>query len=424
MLIKIKLKMKLQRLLLKGVALLISIITINNLSAQVTIGVEEVPMYGALLQLKTKKNISDGSANATKGLGLPRVQLLDIDDLTGILSSGEMVGNYKETHEGLLVYSVSEGCSNGHPFYPGTYVWNGLEWEFISPEIVDALEKETATTLTDRDGNIYPIAKFGNAGTWMTQNLRTKTAPGGFALVNHIFPAQGNLARRRNFIYPGPGSGAITDGTDPTVFEANPEYGLLYNWFAATNNQNCVTVDQGQIVGTVPGSNEVENTHGYIQGICPKGWHLPSDREWNLLEKELTENAHLYSSSSASAWDPDWELTNSGRRGVHGNAMKSPTKVMNADVSNNTGGTSYASDATPNAGFNLYLTSGANQYSSQGLFSSFGRIAYFWTSSKESIGSNVWIRTFVDSKYANSSGVLRSASLADMMFSVRCKKDQ
>lgn len=412
--------MKLQNLLLLG--LLSLIFPVSN--AQVTIGVDEAPAQGALLQLKTQKNVIGALANSTKGLGLPRVQLVDIDDMTGLLPSQDMIGTYKKDHEGLVVYSISEGCSGGHPFYPGIYVWNGVEWESIIPDAADSNERETTTTLTDRDGNTYPIAEFGNAGTWMTQNLRTKTAPGGFVLVNHIFPAQGDLARQRNFVYPGPGTGAVTDGTDPTTFDANPEYGLLYNWFAATNNQNCVALDQGQVAGVTPGSNEVENTHKYIQGICPKGWHLPSDREWNLLEKELTENAHLYSSSSSSTWDPNWELTSSGRRGVHGNAMKSPTKVINADVSYNTGGTSYASDAIPNAGFNIYLTSGANQYSSQGLFTSFGRIAYFWTSSKANIGSNVWIRTLVDSKYTNSSGVLRSAALADMMFSVRCKKDE
>ncbi|MCL1967788.1 MAG: fibrobacter succinogenes major paralogous domain-containing protein [Fibromonadales bacterium] len=49
-------------------------------------------------------------------------------------------------------------------------------------------------------------------------------------------------------------------------------YGHLYNWatvmnLAATcNSSNCVT--------------EVQPTH---QGICPSGWHIPSNAEWGVL---------------------------------------------------------------------------------------------------------------------------------------------
>jgi uncharacterized protein (TIGR02145 family) len=38
-----------------------------------------------------------------------------------------------------------------------------------------------------------------------------------------------------------------------------PTYGLLYNWYAAVDSQ----------------------------GICPEGWHVPSDQEWMELEKHL-----------------------------------------------------------------------------------------------------------------------------------------
>jgi len=41
-------------------------------------------------------------------------------------------------------------------------------------------------------------------------------------------------------------------------------YGTLYTWAAATNGGS-----------------------GNIQGICPDGWHLPSEAEWNELVSHL-----------------------------------------------------------------------------------------------------------------------------------------
>lgn len=359
-----------------------------------------------------------GADNATKGLGLPRVKLSTMDDLNDVLASGQMAGDYKEKHVGLIVYNVSEGCSNEQSFHSSTFVWNGVKWEDIKVVGKDPKESETATTLTDRDGNVYPIASFGNAGVWMTQNLRTKTAPGGVRLANSIMKVSGGLSSYRNYVYPGPGATVISSqGTDATTFNAHPEYGLLYNWHAATNNKNCKTPDQGQIAGAVAGDDEVEKSLGYVQGICPAGWHLPSDREWNLLEKEMTESGASYATGyTNSTWSDSWE-TSTGTRGIHGEAMKSSTQVINPDVSLLPLGKSNAADATP-AGTDIYMTSGADQYTQY----SFGSYAYFWTSSQSS-SSNAYNRLFRPGGTTNAKGVSRNTTLKNQLFSVRCKKD-
>jgi len=51
------------------------------------------------------------------------------------------------------------------------------------------------------------------------------------------------------------------------------KYGRLYNWLTAMalpgcNNATC--------------SGQVQSKH---QGICPTGWHIPSDADWNVLMK-------------------------------------------------------------------------------------------------------------------------------------------
>ena len=55
---------------------------------------------------------------------------------------------------------------------------------------------------------------------------------------------------------------------DCATYEAT--YGRLYNWTA---------VMQGS-------ASSVSNPSG-VRGVCPAGWHLPSDDEWEELEGEV-----------------------------------------------------------------------------------------------------------------------------------------
>jgi uncharacterized protein (TIGR02145 family) len=62
----------------------------------------------------------------------------------------------------------------------------------------------------------------------------------------------------------------------PDVVENENTYGRLYTWYSA--------------VGVPEGSNEmpIPNNKGYIQGVCPEGYHIPSQEEFNLLIKAYT----------------------------------------------------------------------------------------------------------------------------------------
>ena len=51
--------------------------------------------------------------------------------------------------------------------------------------------------------------------------------------------------------------------------QVSKEYGLLYTWTSAMNSTSAITKD------SIPSG---------IQGICPKGWHLPSKNEWLKLD--------------------------------------------------------------------------------------------------------------------------------------------
>jgi uncharacterized protein (TIGR02145 family) len=81
-----------------------------------------------------------------------------------------------------------------------------------------------AQTVTDIDGNSYPVVKIGNQA-WMAKNLAVTKAPDGTAITS--FPYLG-------------------------VEDSVKTYGRMYDW---------------------------ENA----RKACPSGWHLPGDEEWTVL---------------------------------------------------------------------------------------------------------------------------------------------
>jgi uncharacterized protein (TIGR02145 family) len=83
-----------------------------------------------------------------------------------------------------------------------------------------------------RDHKVYKSTKIGNQ-IWMAQNINYETE----------------------------GSKCAED--NPAYCE---KYGRLYTWYAAMD-----------------GAESSEEAPSGVQGICPSGWHLPSDMEWSIL---------------------------------------------------------------------------------------------------------------------------------------------
>lgn len=117
-----------------------------------------------------------------------------------------------------------------------------------------------SNAVTDYDGNKYDAVKIGNQ-VWMAKNLRTKHYADGTPI-------------------PAGASGMINFRFAPNNNEDNvPEYGYLYSWEVAMNYANS--------------SNS--NPSG-VQGVCPNGWHLPSEAEWTQLQTYM---------GSQSTYHPD-----------------------------------------------------------------------------------------------------------------------
>lgn len=100
-------------------------------------------------------------------------------------------------------------------------------------------------SLTDRDGNVYKTIPIGSQ-TWMVQNLKTTRYNDGTS-IQHIVDGESwsNLS-----------TPAYCWQEDESAYRVT--YGLLYNWYAVSTGK-----------------------------LCPTGWHVSSEAEWNRLTDYL-----------------------------------------------------------------------------------------------------------------------------------------
>lgn len=347
--------------------------------SQVTIGSDKEPNNGTLLDLTQ-------GATTTKGLGLPRVHLTDLNKLYPMLSSypaylndenGE-VDKQNLIHTGLVVYNTpvvqgTAGCLTKGAMTSGVWIWNGTEWIPLgSAGFYDNSRTGEVSTITDtrdiQNPQIYKTGKFGS-NWWMLENLRASVWPDA----------------SKTFIMIGNSSNA----TDPYIYYPNNDsnlsgqYGNLYNWHAATRNQNVSTTDESL-------SGPTKN----IQGICPIGWHLPTNTEWNQLIAEVTANPCKYGT------DPD---------GSHVGFNLEATTSVNLQATLGT------TRPYTEGGFNSLPVGKAN---GGGQVSNYGTQGHYWTSSSVDL-SNAWRKYITTADPVVYEGADQRASL----LSIRCVED-
>ncbi len=165
--------------------------------------------------------------------------------------------------------------------------------------------------------------------------------------------------------------------------------GVIEKYCYDNNTANCETY------GGLYQWNEMMEyvTDTAVQGICPEGWHLPTDYEWKILEGTVD--------SQYPVGDPEWD-GDSWRGFDCGEKLKSTTGW-------NSGG-----NGTNDFGFTA-LPGGYR--GNNGGFNFFGSCG-FWSSSEYNT-NNAWRRRL----YHNHDEVHRDYSSEDYGFSVRCLQD-
>ena len=208
-------------------------------------------------------------------------------------------------------------------------------------------------TMTDeRDGKTYKTVKIG-VQTWMAENLNFDPGQGGSGEDKYDW------------------SWCYND--DPKNCEVA---GRLYTWAAAIDSVKLANdADNPQDCGygkscTLPDK---------VQGICPEGWHLPNNAEWNSL------------------------FTAVGGKSVAGKNLRS-TSSWN---SSGNGADAFSFSALP-----------AGHMYDNGTYSGEGNYAYFWSSTE--VNSDVAYYMFL---YYDYDDAYLSRKNKGYGYSVRCVKD-
>jgi len=248
------------------------------------------------------------------------------------------------------------------------HLLNGTQADVLVAEI-DSADFAPLTTWTfedPRDGNEYDAMMIGDQ-CWMVENLRYLPAVVGGNV--------GSTATPRYYVHGYTGMDVAAAMASP----AYGTYGVLYNWPAA-----------------MQGAASSSTNPSGVQGICPDGWHLPSDEEMKQLEIFL-------GLSVAQANNTGYRGSSQGSR-LAGNAALWTPEALTAHALFGTSGF----DAIPGSVRSL------------GAFGlTIGEQSAWWTATEQT-GTTAWYRNV---QYTQT-GVLRNHIEREYGMSVRCVCDQ
>ncbi len=208
-------------------------------------------------------------------------------------------------------------------------------------------------TVMDVDGNIYNVVAIGTQ-CWMKENFKAAHFNNGAVITVPINDAQWNVTV----------TAACADyNYDTTISNV---YGKLYNYFAVADTQ----------------------------GLCPVGWHVSTDAEWNYVVKRYDPNA-------------DTNCVNCVQSPIVGAALKE--NGLGHWLSPNASATNIS---------HLTLLPGGWR-TGQGPFNNLHQYAHYWTSTKIP-GSYPFARMLW---YINSELIRGNGTNGKYGMSVRCVKD-
>lgn len=235
----------------------------------------------------------------------------------------------------------------------------------------EAVYQEEPVIVTDIDGNTYQTVKIGDQ-QWMTENLRVTRYNNGDPIPTGLDNSQwASASQGAMAIFPH----ADIDGLDSEQ-EVIETYGAYYNWH---------TIDDSR-------------------GLCPTGWHVPSESEWDRLmdhiidssDNTITENA---ANSLKSCFQVNSPLGGDCQTNEH-------PRWNEHDI--HYGNNEFGFSATPSAG--------------RGPGGGFGGIGNFgaWWSATPVDPQYTWMKVI----YFDLGTLVSAGNLKTFGFSVRCIRDE
>lgn len=394
--------------------LTLSLIFSTTLVAQVTIGSTNQPVSGALLDLH--------GAGASKGLGLPRVVLTNLEQLymgDNKIENDDFDGTQHSKHIGLVVYNVGDNPSCPLVL-PGVYVWNGNRWESLQSGGLGTSSGSSGNpdgTFSDDEGNTYGYKKIGTH-TWMTENLRT--------LYKQGKPGNGinTEGGRRPRINPALWTSIVPQELiDIDVTNGNTQMQNRYTTVVVTNAANTPSIPAGAVTYKENDKDVTLTYEAYAQkygllynhilalDACPQGWHLPSQAEWFDLFDALggiNEAGRQMKANNTKYTSTGWQRENPTE-------MVLPQYVPYPAAATTEASYNWGGCDTRNSGFGALPAGYAFNAGSKGYH--FAEKAYFWSSTLSGTSYFSYsINRGIDNK-------VTEMARAGYFYSVRCVKD-
>ncbi len=251
-----------------------------------------------------------------------------------------------------------------------------------------------AATVTDHEGNVYNTVQIGNQ-CWTRENMRCTTSPSTGTMILEFPAGYYSYTGKKAYYVNGDSANTAT-------------YGLLYNWAAAVDTFHTdygeTSTSASHVLSVTFSSNR--------RGICPAGWHVPSNAEWTQLTNYVYNNGYQCSGCSGTI-----------------NAAKADciAKALASQTGWNSSGSTYAvgnDPSTNNAtGFSAvpagyYTGSGSSGYYAGGY--TFGTNTHYWSSTQSSNTPYALVHYL---SYSTGYVGCNSPSIKLQGFSVRCVKD-
>jgi len=301
-------------------------------------------------------NITDdgGDIVMSRGIVWGTFENPTIESNEGISDNGTGTGSFVSNLTNLNVltkYYVRAYATNS------TETKYGNQIDFMTNLGVDGEPCPGTPTVTDIEGNVYNTVAIGYH-CWMKENLKTTTYRNGTSIPNVTDNnAWKNLITGANVWY-------------DNDISWKDSYGALYNWYT--------TIDPN--------------------GLCPTGWHAPTNDEWTALTDYIGGTG--YSNELKSCRQVNSPLGGVCNTSEHPRWEEDP-------YSDNYGTDDYGFSGLP-----------GGSRESDGPFGLLGRGGYWWSSTEgTSTGAWAWGMHYDDGD------VITGNATKQAGFSVRCIKD-
>ena len=252
----------------------------------------------------------------------------------------------------------------GTIYYVRAYASNSVGTAYGNEQLfitAKALSTINYGIITDIENNSYKTVTIGNQ-TWMAENLKVTKFNDGSTISDVIGKG----------IFFNNGLGTVYTINNTTNTDTINTYGRLYDWYAVRTGK-----------------------------LCPKGWHVPSDNEWIILQTYLIENGYNYEGSTTG-----------------NNIAKSLASTKGWDLSSYIGTIGNNPSLNNKSGFSALPAGYCNE---NGLGGGVGQRAFWWSSN--SIGGSEAAPWIMDNTGSTLWSKYRMGFYVTNACSVRCLRD-